>query len=255
MTPIARRQFLRTVGGIGAWSVVGGSPGFLQSRRFRAVAFDGFAIFDATAVLPSVEAVAPGRGAELLAAWRTRHFAYQWLRTLGGHYADFQRTAADALVFAATSLGIALSDAQTRQLVEAQAMLRPWPDAVAAITELRAAGLSLALLSNMTGAMLTEGLRRAGLANAFEFVLSTDRVRAAKPAPRAYSMAQAAFDAPRDAIAFVAFAGWDAAGASWFGYPTAWLNRSHAVPDELNADLKVTAPQLAPIVQWITSTR
>ena len=256
MIPIARREFLRTVGGIGALSMIGRSPiAQQQRRRVSAVAFDGFALFDATAVVPFAEAVAPGRGAELVAAWRARHFEYQWLRTLGGQYADFQTTAADALVFAAKSIGITLTAPQRAGLVEAQAVLRPWPDAAAAIAELRGAGLRLALLSNMTARMLTDGLARAGLANDIEFVLSTDRVRAAKPAPSAYAMGPAAFNAPRTDIAFVAFAGWDAAGAGWFGYPTAWLNRSHAVAEELGVDPQFTASQLAPIVEWITSTR
>ncbi len=26
-------------------------------------------------------------------------------------------------------------------------------------------------------------------------------------------------------IAFAAFAGWDVAGAKWFGYPAVWVNR------------------------------
>ena len=34
-------------------------------------------------------------------------------------------------------------------------------------------------------------------------------------------------------ILFVAFAGWDAAGARWFGYPTFWNNRLSSVAEEL----------------------
>jgi len=252
MTSIDRREFVRAVGTVGALSLAGW-PTRSSSRPIRAVAFDGFALFDATAVVPAAEALAPGRGAALVAAWRARHFEYQWLRTLGGRYEDFQKTASDALLFATRSLGIDLSDTQRRELVEAQGMLRPWPDAAAAIDELRAEGVSLSLLSNMTSTMLIDGLRRAGLARDFRFVLSTDRVRLAKPAPQAYAMATTAFDLPRDAIAFVAFAGWDVAGATWFGYPTAWLNRSHAADEQLDANPSITAGDLASVVRWIKS--
>jgi 2-haloacid dehalogenase len=31
----------------------------------------------------------------------------------------------------------------------------------------------------------------------------------------------------------VAHAGWDAAGAKWFGYPTYWINRLGLTPEEL----------------------
>jgi 2-haloacid dehalogenase len=39
----------------------------------------------------------------------------------------------------------------------------------------------------------------------------------------------------KDEILFVAFAGWDAAGAKLFGYPTFWLNRQKLPMEELGA--------------------
>ena len=248
-----RRTFVSTASGLVAVSAlhhVGGRP---HARPFGAVAFDGFALFDATAVIPVAEAMAPGRGRELVTSWRTRHFEYQWLRTLGGQYADFQQTADDALGAVAKSLGVTLSRDDRARLVDAQAALRPWPDAAEAIRSLRKAGLRLCLLSNMTAPMLEGGLRRGGFSADFEEVLSTDRVRAAKPSPRAYEMGTTGLGLAREQIAFVAFAGWDVAGATWFGYPTAWLNKNGAPAEELGASAQVTAPDLATITRWITS--
>ena len=37
----------------------------------------------------------------------------------------------------------------------------------------------------------------------------------------------------KEEIAFAAFAGWDVAGAKWFGYPTFWVNRVGAPLEEL----------------------
>ena len=237
------------MGAVDRWGATARPPGI------RAVAFDGFAIFDATAVVATADSLVPGRWRELLTAWRSRHFEYQWLRTLGGQYANFQRTAEDALAFAAKGLGLELSAATREQLVRAQADLRPWSDTISAVRELRASGLRLSLLSNMTERMLTDGLRRAGLADSFEHVLSTDRVRAAKPAQEAYAMGESAFGLRRDEIAFVAFAGWDVAGAPWFGYPTAWMNRGNAAPEQLGTTPRITASELSPIVGWLTANR
>jgi len=245
-----RRTFVSTAGsGVAGFAL---SAGVVQrARPVKAVAFDGFALFDATAVVPFAESLAPGRGRELVLAWRARHFEYQWLRTLGGRYEDFERTADDALVVVAKSLGLTMSRADRQRLVEAQSTLRPWPDTVAAMRQLRDAGLRLCMLSNMTEAMLATGLRRAGLAADFEVVLSTDRVRAAKPSTQAYDMARTALGLERDQIAFVAFAAWDAAGASWFGFPTAWLNKNNASAEELGASPQITATDLATITRWI----
>ena len=54
----------------------------------------------------------------------------------------------------------------------------------------------------------------------FEQVLSSDRAKTYKPDPRAYQLGVDALQVKREEILFVAFAGWDAAGAKLFGYPT-----------------------------------
>ena len=56
-----------------------------------------------------------------------------------------------------------------------------------------------------------------------------------KPARTAYQLGVNALGFERSEILFVAFAGWDVAGAVWFGYPTYWLNRIGSVSEELGA--------------------
>ena len=251
---LCRREFLEAlIGGI-----VMSAPlirrASAESARLpvRAVAFDGFAVFDPRPVAVLAEEIVPGRGAQLVATWRSRQFEYQWLRTLGGRYADFRRTSEDGLTFAAKSLGLPLTDDARARLLEAQLALVPWPDAGDAIRALRAADIRLAFLSNMTERMLEDGAERAGFRGAFDHVLSTDRVRAAKPDPRAYRLALDALELRRDQIAFVAFAGWDAAGATWFGYPTVWTNRLTLPPDELEASPALVTRDLGDVVKFVT---
>jgi 2-haloacid dehalogenase len=85
----------------------------------------------------------------------------------------------------------------------------------------------------MTPAMLEAGIRNSGLEGLFDHVLSTDRVGAFKPDPRAYQMGVDAFGLRREQILFAAFAGWDAAGARSFGYPAFWVNRVNQPSEEL----------------------
>ena len=224
-------------------------------RRIQAVAFDGFAMFDPTPVVGVADAIVTGRGRELVATWRARLFEYQWLRTLGGRYADFTQTARDALTAATRSLGLTLTSAEVDRLLDTQLTLVAWPDATKAVRALRAAGVRLAFLSNMTERMLDDGARRAGIRDQFELILSTDRVKAAKPDPRAYQMGLDAFGLQRDEIAFVAFAGWDAAGASWFGYPTVWMNRAAASEEELGGASTLTTRDLTGVVEFVTSAK
>jgi 2-haloacid dehalogenase len=116
---------------------------------------------------------------------------------------------------------------------------------------LRESGMHLAFLSNMTAAMLNDGIARAGLGGLFDYVLSTDAVRAFKPAPRAYALGPSALGIPKESILFVASAGWDAAGASWFGYPTYWVNRNAAPHEALGTRPEGTGSDLSSLVQYV----
>jgi 2-haloacid dehalogenase len=81
--------------------------------------------------------------------------------------------------------------------------------------------------------MLDGWIANSGLTGVFGPHLTTDRVRAFKPAPRAYSMGPDVLGLAKEQIAFAAFGGWDAAGAKAFGYTTFWVNRLGAPAEEL----------------------
>ena len=199
----------------------------------RAVLFDAFPVFDPRSVQAVVESELPGHGASLTTLWRTRQFEYTWLRTAAQDYADFWQCTGDALRFACASLHIELDAAQRDRLMNAYLTLRPWPDAPDALRMLKQEGLRLGFLSNFTPAMLDAAIEGSRLRGVFEHVLSTDRARTYKPDPRAYQLGIDALQLPREQVLFVAFAGWDAAGASRFGYQTYWVNRMKLPPEEL----------------------
>lgn len=201
--------------------------------KFKAVVFDAFPIFDPRPIVTLTEELFPGRGRELSERWRTRQFEYTWLRTLSGRYVDFEHTTRDALIYAAHALKLKLETASADQLVHAYFQLKAWPDVLPAITALKNAGIRLGFLSNFTRSMLESNVQHSGLGGFFDHVLSTDLAQAFKPDPRAYQLGVDAFRLERDEMVFAAFAGWDAAGAKAFGYPTFWVNRQNAPAEEL----------------------
>jgi 2-haloacid dehalogenase len=205
------------------------------SRPIRAVLFDAFALFDLRPLLAIADRCYPGNGAMLVQAWRTRQFEYQWLRALGDRYVDFWQTTEDSLAFAARQAGLSLTTEKKKQLMAPYADLAVWPDVMEALPKIERLGVTLGILSNMTGSMLESGLTKTKLRGLFSHVLSTDRVRSYKPARPAYQLGVDTLGLERSEILFVAFAGWDVAGAVWFGYPTYWLNRLGSVTEELDA--------------------
>ena len=201
----------------------------------RAIAFDAFPIFDPRGIAALARERLGEKGDSLVTAWSAKLFGYGWLETAASRYTNFTTLADAALRFSAEAMGLALDDATRHALVDRYDALDLWPDVKPALARLRAAGLRLVFLSNLTEATLRANIARNGIGDLFEAVLSTDRVRAFKPAPRAYHMAMDVLHLPREAIGFAAFGGWDAIGATWFGYRTAWVNRAGAPAEPLDA--------------------
>jgi len=207
----------------------------VSAASIKAVLFDAFPILDPRPVFALAEQLFPGNGKALGEAWRTRLFEYQWLRALSGRYADFLDAAEGALVFAARAQKLDLTEEKRTRLVQSWLALNAWPDAPPALHALKQDGIRLAFLSNATPRMLEAGIHNSSLEGVFEQAISTDRIRTYKPDPRAYQLGIDALGLPAGEILFAAFAGWDASGAKWFGYPTFWVNRTGAPAEELGA--------------------
>ncbi len=222
-----RRQFTKLIIGGMASSLF--PPSVLaritEKNNIKAIAFDGFPIFDPRPIFGLSNKLFPTQGKNLAKLWFTKIFGYTWLRTAGDEYKNFYVVIEDALIFSAENLKINLSPADKRALMGAWLNLKVWPDVNAALLQFKKNNIRLAFLSNFTEEMLRRNAKNSGIEDVFEFYLSTDRVQAYKPSPLAYQMGVEAFGLPKENIAFAAFAGWDAIGAKWFGYPTVWVNR------------------------------
>jgi len=222
-----------------------------SGKSIKALAFDAFAIFDPRPIFRACETAFPGRGAALADAWRGRQFEYQWLRALTGMYANFWDVTSAALEFAAHSMNLDLSSHTRNELMHGYLTLRAWPEVPTALAALRRSGRQLVILSNATDQILTAGLANSGLTDTFQHVISTDRIKSFKPDPRAYRMGVQVLGLHAPQILFVAFAGWDVAGAGWFGYPTFWNNRQNAAAEELNVRANGSGATLNELVGWL----
>lgn len=255
MTPTRRKVLAMTGATIAAAQILagGGAKASATGDKIKAIGFDAFTIFDPRSIQARVEDVFPGRGNEIMSAWRSRIFEYSWLRTLNRSYVDFRQITHDALVFALKSVKID-ADAEIMDKVQSGFLdLKPWPDTVDALKAMRAAGIRLAYLSNFTPQMLKTNSEKAGIADLFEHMFSTDLVQAYKPDPRAYAMAPSGFNLPRKHIAFAAFGGWDAAGAKSFGYDTFWVNRMNAPVEELGVKPDGVGATLTDLAAYVTA--
>jgi 2-haloacid dehalogenase len=223
--------------------------------RFAAVAFDYLVLFNPDSIEPVIDQVAPGRGREFASLWRTRQFEYCWLRSITGRYVDFSAITEDALVYTADALQIPLSAADRRRLLDAYLHLTPWPDTASALARLRQSGLRVITLSNFSPSMLRANAEHAGLLPFFDALVSTDANHTYKPDARAYALGVDRLAIPKDEIVFAAFAGWDAAGAKSFGYPTVWVNRVHQPAEELGAKPDAVVTDMHGLLEFVLDAR
>lgn len=154
-------------------------------------------------------------------------------------------------MFAARSLGLQVTAEARARLVEAFGRLLAWDDVAPALAELRRRGLRLAFLSNFTPAMLAGSIAASGFEGVFERAISIDAARTYKPDPRAYQLGLEATGVTRAECVFVALAGWDVAGARWFGYRTFWCNRAGQPAEELGVAADGTGRTLADLVAFL----
>ncbi len=246
-----RREFLSRIAASGLVLQAFAKEASGPRSAIKAIAFDAFPILDPRPVFSLVDELYPEKSIELSNVWNTRQFEYTWLRTMSGRYVDFWKVTGDALVFAAKAVKVELTPEKQARLMEAYLKLKCWPEVPSALRSLRRAGIRLAFLSNMTTKMLEAGIHNSRLDGVFDYVLSTDRVKAYKPDPRAYQMGIDAFGLKSNQILFAAFAGWDAAGAKSFGYPTFWVNRPMQAGEELGVTLDANGRNLDDLVAFV----
>lgn len=220
--------------------------------RIRAIAFDAFGtLFDVYSVGALAEQLFPGKGEALAALWRLKQIEYTFLRTLSDRYKPFLAVTEDALEFSARKLGITLGESARRQLMNQYACLSSFPENLGALRELRALGLPMAVLSNGTPEMLEVAIKSAGMNGLFDHVLSVDAVRRYKTSAAAYQLGVEAFGYPAADILFVSSNGWDAAGATWFGYTTFWINRSEQPLEALDVEPHASGRSLDEVVDFV----
>jgi 2-haloacid dehalogenase len=227
--------------------------GIWGASPIRAIVFDAFVIFNPSNVLDELEIALTGNVGALFTEWRTRQFEYSWLRALSGSYVDFWQITDGALVWSARKFGLNLSQDQRQSLLGQYLRMNVWPDVPRTFRELKRIGLRLSLLSNLAPMMIEKNLAHSSLRRYFEQSISTDEAQTYKPHPGAYQLALHKLSLSRPSVLFVASAGWDAAGAKQFGYPTYWVNRLSSPMEELGAPPDGSGGGMAELLAFIRS--
>lgn len=199
--------------------------------HIKAYAFDAYGtLFDVHSAMAH-HRQAMGADADAFSAlWRAKQLEYSWTRTLMDRYADFWTLTQEALDFTLARFPN-VSRSLRQPLLDAYHRLDAYPDAVPALKVLAGSGKRLALFTNGTRAMAKAAATSAGIAAAFEAIISVDDIRRYKTDPEAYGLVHETLGLALGEVALVSSNRWDVAGAVAFGMPAVWVNRT-GQPDE-----------------------
>ena len=203
----------------------------------RAVLFDAYGtLFDVYSVGLAAEQAFPGHGQALAQGWRDKQIDCTRLLTMSGRYRPFWELTRAGLRFAAQRLGLALEPATEERLMNEYRHLSAFPENLDVLRELQRRGVRAGILSNGDPEMLAVAVKSAGFAALLDPVLSVHEVQRYKTDPAAYALGPQALGLPAREILFVSSNGWDAIGATWFGYTTLWVNRARAPLEQLDTE-------------------
>jgi 2-haloacid dehalogenase len=241
----------------------------------KAVLFDAYGtLFDVHSVALRAEQLFAGQGQALSQHWRDKQIELSRLCSMSGvagapasaaagaahplpalpppapHYRPFWELTRAALRWAAARLALPLDAAAEDALMNEYRHLSAFPENRAVLTALQQRGVPTGILSNGDPQMLGVAVRSAGFAPLLQHVLSADAVRRFKTDPAVYALGPAALALPAREILFVSSNGWDALGATWYGYTTLWVNRAGAPPEPLPPEPTRTATSLRAVLDF-----
>jgi 2-haloacid dehalogenase len=204
----------------------------------RAVLFDAYGtLVDPYSVGALAERRFPGHGERLAGIWRDKQIEYTRLVSMSGpgwtRFRPFSDMTRAGLRYAAARLGLALPAPIEDELMDEYLRLEPFPETGEVLQALHARGVTAGILSNGDPDMLAAVVDHAGLHGLVDPVLSASEVRRFKTDPAVYALGTRHLGLAATEILFVSSNGWDAVGATWFGYVTLWVNRAGLPAEEL----------------------
>ena len=217
----------------------------------RAVLFDAYGtLFDVYSVSLLAEQLFPGFGERLSVLWRDKQIDYTRLTSMSGHYKPFWDLTRAGLRFAALRLGLELTPALEDRLMNQYRHLSSVPENREVLAELKLRNIPAGILSNGDPEMLGVAVKSAGFSGLLAHVLSVHACAKFKTDPAAYAIGPKALNLPAKDILFVSSNGWDAIGATWYGYSTLWVNRFSLPLEQLDTQPTRTGTSLRDVLDF-----
>ena len=220
---------------------------------------DGVLAFDVNETLLDLRALDPifervFGDAALRPIWFQTMLQLSFVGGLTSRYVDFTTAQHAAIRMVALRLGRTIDDADAEDIVGGMRRLPPHPDVVEALGRLAHAGFRMVSLTNSPLDVAEDQLRFAGLADAFEHIISADEVRQLKPGPRPYHLVAERAGVPIEAVRLIAAHTWDVSGALAAGARAAFVARPGAILSPLGAQPDIVGRDIAEVADRLIAS-
>ncbi|KPQ26225.1 MAG: haloacid dehalogenase, type II [Halomonas sp. HL-48] len=185
----------------------------------------------------------PDKAAEFARRWRDKQLEYSFRHGLMGAYVPFSQCTREALVFTDRALQTGLSDNDRDHLMAVYAELHAFPDVVPALDQLRDAGMRCVAFSNGTTDAVSALLKRAGVDQHMDDVVSVDDIKRFKPDPAVYAFLRTRLETRPEQTWLISSNPFDVIGATHAGLRSAWVRRHSDAPFDpwgVEPDMTVT---------------
>jgi 2-haloacid dehalogenase len=223
----------------------------------KAVVFDAYGtLFDVYSIQALAETLYPGMGAEIAVKWRDKQIEYTRLITQSDphnpsgsrYFRPFWELTRLSLEYTLDRLKLDRAFGQTDQLMQQYAHIEAFPENLTVLEEIKAMGLTTAILSNGSMDMLLSAVNSAGMGDVLDHIISVDAVRLFKTSPESYALVQQTIPVNQEEVLFVSSNAWDALGATWFGFTTHWVNRQGLPFEALSPKPHFSGPDLRSVL-------
>ncbi|MCB0631849.1 MAG: haloacid dehalogenase type II [Saprospiraceae bacterium] len=166
-----------------------------------------------------------GNREDLLPYWFSVMLHYSLVASAMDQFEDFGTIGMAALQMVARNLDIDLEEAEARAAVRPILQLKPYPDVLPALEEIRGAGIQLYALTNSSRIGVRSQMEYAGLDKVLHGWFSVEEIAIYKPHQHVYRWAALQVGVRIEDCMMAAAHGWDVAGAMAAGMRAAFIER------------------------------
>lgn len=188
--------------------------------------------------------------------WRRNHYENSMIDALlHRDHMPYREIGRQTVHYVLDRAGIDHTDEEVVDLVAQIERLKPFPDVVDALAEIKSAGLQLVILSNGDPDMLAHGVPYSGTEHLWNRIVSVAEANSFKPHRDTYRTAAAIAGLEPPDVLFVANHAFDCVGAKAAGMRTAFINRRRRPFGNDHYEPDLTLDDFAALAATIKSAR